>query len=515
MLASTVLASTMRAGTLIRRILVTLVGVSLLPTVTAAMPGPESSRPVAAAFPLTTKSPEARRLVDQALVLDIDHVQIVRAIEILRRAVKIDPQFAMGHELLARISLDSAEQVSEQQKAFSTRHHASPSERTVIEWFQEAADHKLIPAIIKMNDVVSRYPHDKTVVWLAILWLESQAQFERVLAIYENSRVTNSPGLLNEMAYSYAALRRFDQAIALMDKYAIALPGDPNPEDSYAEILRLAGHFDESIGHYRAALAIDPKFYTSQFGIGDTYSLMGDQVRARKEYKIGFEKFSLEELERVQWQMREATTFVREGDLEGADRAFQVLADSAHDQQISQVEADTYRQMAIYQPDPKKVLALLDKADAALSEGKTASKSAIQQESAQILRARVELAARTGQKDAAHLLLTRLASMSESSADKLIERAYHGAVAAVLYSERNYSEAIAHLQEDTVNPLSLELLAGAYQGVGNRVAAERTADTLAGMNEPTLEQAVVVLAFRKCQQDSSCGGNLKNVSLKQ
>jgi len=42
------------------------------------------------------------------------------------QAVAADPQFAMAHELLAQISLDSAEQVSEQQKAFATRRYASP-----------------------------------------------------------------------------------------------------------------------------------------------------------------------------------------------------------------------------------------------------------------------------------------------------------------------------------------------------------------------------------------------------
>jgi len=87
------------------------------------------------------------------------------------------------------------------------------------------------------------------------------------------------------------------KAILFMGKYAVSLPGT-QPEDSFAEILRLAGRFDESIGHYRAALGIDPKYYSSQFGIADTYSLMGDQTRARQEYKIGFEKFPLEELQR-------------------------------------------------------------------------------------------------------------------------------------------------------------------------------------------------------------------------
>jgi len=42
--------------------------------------------------------------------------------------------------------------------------YASPVERTTIQWYQDAAQHKMIPAITNMNDVISQYPHDKLVV---------------------------------------------------------------------------------------------------------------------------------------------------------------------------------------------------------------------------------------------------------------------------------------------------------------------------------------------------------------
>jgi tetratricopeptide (TPR) repeat protein len=488
----------------------TFLAFGLLSSSLAAAPAAKS-----AAFPLTTKSPEARRLVDEALTQYIDHVAQPEAIASLRKAVAADPQFAMAHELLAQISLDSAEQVSEQQKAFTTRRYASPVERTTIQWYQDAAQHKMIPAITSMNDVISQYPHDKLVVWAASWWLMTQTQYERALAVYEQSGITDSPGLINNMAYNFADLRQYDKAIAFMAKYAASLPGDPNPEDSYAEILRLAGRFEQSIQHYRAALAIDPKFYSSQFGIADTYSLMGKQAQARKEYKTGFEKFPLEEIQQVMWKTREATTYVREGDLKGADRAFQALADTTHSRHISQVEADTYRQMAIYQTDANRALQLLDKADAALVDHKNATQAAIQQETAQILRARVELAVRSGDKKAAQASLEPLDQMAQTANDRLIEAAYHGAAAAVFYSEGNYDRAIEHLEEDTDNPLSVELLADAYQKNGDLDSARRTAESLAERNDPTVEQALVVPSFRKCHQDPSCDSKLKNASLPQ
>src|SRR5271166_2684885 len=92
--------------------------------------------PQTAVLPLTTKSPEARRLVEEAWRLDLDLVEQEQASKVLRKAVKIDPDFALAHELLAQTSLDPAEQFTEQQLAFVTRTHASPAEQTIIEWWQ-------------------------------------------------------------------------------------------------------------------------------------------------------------------------------------------------------------------------------------------------------------------------------------------------------------------------------------------------------------------------------------------
>jgi len=351
-------------------------------------------------------------------------------------------------------------------------------------------------------------------VWMSTWWLQTQAQYERSIAVYERSGLTDSPGLINNMGYNYASIRQFDKAFTMMDKYVAALPNDSNPQDSYAEILRMAGRFNQSIEHYRTSLVINSEFYSSQFGLADTYSLMGDQVRARKEYEIGFQKFTLPELQQILWKTREAATYVRESDYDGAQHAFQAIADYSHSKQNSQAEADTYRQMAMCEQNPKQALVYLGRAEAATKDGKNALRIAITQELAQILRARVEVALKMGNKELAKSNLERLAAMSESSNDKLIELAYHGAAGTVLSSEHKYDQAISHLEEDTNNPLSLKLLAAAYQKIGYSAGAKRTTETLTNLNDPTLEQALVVPAFRKCSDTPSCNGNAKSASLK-
>ncbi len=465
-----------------------------------------------ATIQFTTSSPEAGRLTQKALDIYLDQVQQVESINLLHKALALDPEFAMGHELLAQISLDSAEQVREQAKAFADKDYASPAEREVIEWYQDASDHNLLFAITKMNDLLGQYPHDKTLVWMTTWWLMTEAQYDRAIAIYEKSGITDSPGLMNNMGYNYAYSRRFDKALAMMDKYVAALPNESNPQDSYAEISRLAGRFEQSIEHYRASLAIDPNFYSSQFGLADTYSIMGDQARARREYEAGFHKFSLPEQQDTLWRSREAATFIREGDFDWADRAFQAIADNAHAHHTSLAEADTYRQMALYQPDSTHALELLSKADAAVAAGENSNKTALQQEAAQILRARVELAVKMGNKKIAKPSLDTLAEMSNDANDTLIDLAYHGAAGAMFVSDGKYHDAIAQLEQDMNNPLSLKLLITAYQKTGDTTAAAHAVDLLSNFNDPTVEQALVVPEFRRCAQDPTCNGGVKSAA---
>jgi tetratricopeptide (TPR) repeat protein len=470
--------------------------------------------PHAGALPLSAKSAEVRRLLAKAWIIGADQVEQVQAMDVMRKVVKIDPQFAMGHEILSRISLDPAEQVNEQKQAFANRSHANASEQIVIDWFQSAADHKLIPAITNMNDVLHKYPHDHWLAFLAISWLTAQTQYERAAAVYENSGITNSPALINDAAYTYASMRQFSKAFTLMDKYAALMPKDANPQDSYAEILRLAGHYTIAIDHYRVALTLNPRFYSSQFGIADTYLLMGDEVRARQEYDTAFKKFpSLPESDTIRWKTRQAATYIYEKDFSGADKAFQALADYAHAKQLSQAEADAYRQMAMYQPAYQQAVTFLSKAERALADANNVSAIGIHQEAAQILRTRTEVAIKAGDSFSADSAIAKLAQLSLNSNDRVIDSAFHGAAGAHLFYEQKYKLAIPHLEEDSDSPLSLSRLVTAYQQTGYSSGAKRTQEILANFNDPTLEQVLVVPAFRKCLANPTCNVSMKDASV--
>jgi tetratricopeptide (TPR) repeat protein len=464
---------------------------------------------------VSTRSKKARELLDRSWVLAIDQVEQQKAVMTLRGAVKADPRFALAHEILAQTSLDSAERVREQAHAFRTRRYASPGEQKLIEWLQNAADHKLIPAITDMNEVVRQYPHDRWVIYLANNWLIAQTQYERAAAVYENSGITDYPGLMNNMAYNYAYMRQFDKAFAQMDKYVASLPKEPNPQDSYAEILRMAGRFDDALVHYRAALDVDPEFYPSRFGIADTYSLMGDQARARQEYAAAFQKFRLPDLHEIQWKTREAITYVRDGHTQRANLAFQAIADYAHVKNISQAEADAYRQMALYQRTPQQAIMFLTAAETALNENGNVSANDFQQVLASILRVRVEAQLRAADFGAAESTLRRLEKLSNSADDLVIENAFNGAAGAFSFAKGDYKNAVAHLEEDSHDPRSLKLLSEAYKRNHEQTEAHRVSEIVLNLNDPTIEQAITVPEFRNCFEHSPCHANVKHAAFQK
>ena len=51
----------------------------------------------------------------------------------------------------------------------------------------------------------------------------------------------------NQLGYAYRFLEKFPEAEDAFKKYTQLIPDDPNPYDSYAELLMKMGRFDESI----------------------------------------------------------------------------------------------------------------------------------------------------------------------------------------------------------------------------------------------------------------------------
>jgi tetratricopeptide (TPR) repeat protein len=348
-----------------------------------------------------------------------------------------------------------------------------------------------------MNDMLELYPRDKHLLYLAGNWLmgengndQARRMMEKALAIDKNF-----PAGLNDLAYVEARDRYFDRAFEAMDRYVAMLPKEPNPQDSYGELKRMAGDFEGSLMHYRAALKIDPDFVTSQLGLGDTYALMGNQEQARTEYDKAI-RFAHNEADRLTYGMQKAMTYVRDGNYAEADKQFQQIAQDGHAKNHDLQEAQALRHMAEYQADGNIALKHLKLAEEALSHRSTISISDRDEELSRILRNRVVHAAHAGNQGLAEKSLQQLEAMANGSRNRVILSSYNGAAGSLLMDQKKYEDAIAHLEEDQENPFTMELLVQAYYQTMQTEKLHEAEVRLRGTNVPTMEQALVVPAAR-------------------
>ena len=447
-------------------------------------------------LPVTTSSAQARALYQKGME-DYENLYLERCNDDWRAAVKEDPNLAVAWAWIAFNSTDPKEVSAAREKAKALAPKLTPGEQLMIAWIVKVQEGDYIGGISAMNDMLEMYPKDKHLFYLAANWLmgensddQSQRFLEKALALDKNF-----PAALNDLAYVDARNREFAKAFAAMDRYVALLPKEPNPQDSYGELLRMSGNFEGSLQHYRAALKIDPDFVTSQVGLGDTYALMGNQEQARIEYDKAI-RFAHNEADRLNYTMQKAMTWVRDGKFTDADKLFLEVAETAHAKEQDLQEAQAYRHLAEYQTDDNASLKYLQDAEEALEHRSAVTKSDKDEEISRILRNRTVRAAHAGNSALADKSLQQLEAMASGSRNRVIQSSYNGAAGTLLMDQKKFEEAIAHLEEDQDNPFTMELLVQAYYQTNQTDKLAEAESKLRGTNVPTMEQALVVPAAR-------------------
>ncbi|MHB8217509.1 MAG: tetratricopeptide repeat protein [Candidatus Sulfotelmatobacter sp.] len=449
-----------------------------------------------ASMPVTTSSAQARSLYEKGMQ-DYENLYLERCNDDWRAAVKADPNLAVAWAWIAFNSSDPKEVTSAREQAKALASKATPGERLMVSWVVKVQEGDFIGGISAMNDLLEMYPKDKRLLYLAGNWLMGENGDEQARRIMEKSLALdkNYPAALNDLAYLYARNREFAKAFADMDRYVALLPNEPNPQDSYGELLRMSGNFEGSLQHYRSALKIDPDFVTSQAGLGDTYAVMGNQEQARIEYDKAI-RYAHNEADRLTYGMQKATTWVREGKFDEADKLLQEIAQTAHAKEQDLQEAQAYRQAAEYQADDNAALKYLQSAEEALGHRSTISRGDKDEEVSRILRNRAVRAAHAGNPTLGDATLKQLEAMAAGSRNRVIQSSYNGAAGTLLIDQKKFDEAISFLEEDQDNPFTMQLLVQAYYQTNQSDKLHEIEAKLRGTNVATMEQAVVVPAVR-------------------
>lgn len=445
-------------------------------------------------LPVTTTSAAAARYFENGMVHYENHRWNL-ALSDWNEAIKLDPKFALAYTWIGMTTTDPTEESRNRAQAKASMDTASPAEQLMVRWMVGIHENNYVEGISAMNDLLGLYPSDKRLNFLVGYWLYKQDQYDLAekLTLKALASDSNYPTAYNQMGYLYSRRGDYPKALEATAKYVKLLPNEPNPHDSYAEMLRFSGRFEEALTQYRMALKMDPTFYISQKELGETYAIMGDEEKARIEYAKAIHDAPSSGL-KAEYLQKSAMTYLRDKQYDLADKAFLGAAEQAYAMEQWVWEARAHRIMAMFEPDSSASMKELDKATAILTAKKGfVAQTDLDEEEARILRVRVE---RDSTMAEAEQALQQLEKMANSGGSVSIERTYHGAAGTLLLAQEKYVDAIPQLQEDFANPLSLKLLLTAYEKSGATDQASNLRKKLTVWRIPSVEEALVVPAFR-------------------
>ena len=177
-----------------------------------------------------------------------------------RRAVRKDPGFALAHLSLANSAPTGKEFFEHLGHAVALADRVSPGERLTILGTQAGANADPARQLELYRKLVAEYPKDERARFLLGGAYFGRQEYDAAIEEYRQATgiAEDFAPAYNIMGYAYRTAGRYAESEQAFKRYIELIPDDPNPYDSYAELLMKMGRFDESIGQYRKALEVNP-----------------------------------------------------------------------------------------------------------------------------------------------------------------------------------------------------------------------------------------------------------------
>jgi tetratricopeptide (TPR) repeat protein len=235
-------------------------------------------------IPVTTSSEEARKEFLQGRDLS-EKLLVQDSIQHFDKAISLDPTFALAELNRANVSPTGKEFFDHLKKAVSLADKASNGEKLLILGNEAGANGNAARQRDYLEQLVAAYPNDERAHFNLGGYYFGQQDMTQAIEHYKKATEINPTysTAFNILGYAYRQNADYENAEQAFKKYIELIPKDPNPYDSYAELLLKMGRFPESITQYRKALEIDSNFINSHQGIAAALMYQGKPDEAAAE----------------------------------------------------------------------------------------------------------------------------------------------------------------------------------------------------------------------------------------
>lgn len=235
-------------------------------------------------IPITTASDEAKKEFVQGRDL-FEKLQANDSIQHFDKAIALDPAFASAELARANASPTAGEFFDHLNKAVSLAGKASDGEKLQIEAAQAGTNGDAVKQKAYLEKLVAAFPNDERAHFALAGYHFGQQEMGEAVEHYKKATelAPNYSTAFNLLGYAYRQQGDYTNAEQAFQKYIALIPNDPNPYDSYAELLLKMGRFDESIAQYRKALEVDPHWIPGHFGIAADLMYQGKKQDADAE----------------------------------------------------------------------------------------------------------------------------------------------------------------------------------------------------------------------------------------
>jgi tetratricopeptide (TPR) repeat protein len=443
----------------------------------------------AAKIPVTTTSEEARALFEKGRVL-ADGLKFTDAHDAFTQAAAADPNFAFAHAMVAQFALSNAEFFDALEKAKSLASGASDGEQLIIGALVAAAENDQAGQLAMLQRLVAAYPQDERThlrLGTFLFGLQDYAGAAEHFGHATEIRPDFATAY-NMRGYAYRNLEQFDDAKAQFERYIELIPEEPNPYDSYAELLMETGDYEKSIENYRKALERDPTFVSSYAGIARDYALLGDTdsaIATTDAMLAASRNFA----ERQNAMFQAITVKVFAGDTAGAEAVGQEMLAEAETQGDKSQMANIHEywgDMMLNANEPAK--AEQHYATALELRQQTTMNDANKAQAARAHQFKTAIAAmKAGDNEAAAARTAEYKAAAEASGTAFEKRRIHMLEGFLSMMNEDYAAAAEHLAKaDQNNPIVLYWSAKVQRELGNLDAARDLATRAANRN--TLSQ---------------------------